>query len=216
MKRKKKSSAQLIINALLTGDHLMSKDISDMILEDDGRLIKVQDVASMLSKIKNTQRSDLGYFIKREKEGNTYTYFLVEEALELTEDQAYELTLKIGKDRYTLEQAIQDFPGLGKHVPSDRLPKGASKPKPEPKAVSKPKKPAKPAKAAKKPAAKKPARKAPVKKPAEKKEEAAVTPVTASIEGLDVEKLAADIIQKVIADLGSLRLKVSLDVDSED
>jgi hypothetical protein len=114
--RGKKSNAQLIIGVLLSGELLTSKEISEIIEKDHGRKIKIQDVASMLSKISNEKKCDLGFFIQREKDGNTFTYHMAEEALALSEDQAYGLTLKIGKSRYSLEQAAKDFPGLKKYI----------------------------------------------------------------------------------------------------
>lgn len=68
MKKKKadKSNAQLIIGALLSGKSLRSREISEMVLEDSGKEIKVQDVASMLSKLSDSQKCDLG-FLSRER-----------------------------------------------------------------------------------------------------------------------------------------------------
>ena len=187
----KKSNAQLIIGALMTGKSLGSRNISDMVSEIAGKEIKVQDVASMLSKISNTKKSDLGFFIKRVKEGNSFTYNMVDEILELSEEQAYDLTLKIGKDRYTLDEALEDFPGLCQYVP------GASpKAKPQPK---------------KSQTKKAVVKKAP-QKPAPKVAQATANPVS---DALNVEALVAGIIQKVTEELGNmdLRVKVSLNVE---
>ena len=127
MKRKKKTgktNGQLIVRALLTGRPLRIRDISKMISKEAGREIKVQDFSSILSKISDKKRCDLGHFVKRKKDGNSFVYSIVEEALELSEDKVYGLTLKVGKDKYKLEDALNESPGLGKYV------KGVDKAKP--------------------------------------------------------------------------------------
>ncbi|GEM_PF-1771395 len=223
----KKSNAQLIIGTLLTGKTLRSRDISDMVLKKTGREIKVQDVASMLSRISDSKKCDLGFFIERKQVGNGFVYHMVKEALKLSEEKAYGLTLKTGKERYSIDQAQKDFPGLAKYV------KGGSKPKPKLKSKSKPKaakpapakaakpavKAAKPAVKAAKPAVKaaKPAVKAakPVAKPVKKQASPVKKqPVSAPVlELADLEKLVAKIIQEKFE---GLNLKVSFKMDDED
>ena len=232
----KKSNAQLIIGTLLTGKTLRSRDISDMVLKKTGREIKVQDVASMLSRISDSKKCDLGFFIERKQVGNGFVYHMVKEALKLSEEKAYGLTLKTGKERYSIDQAQKDFPGLAKYV------KGGSKPKPKLKSKSKPKaakpapaKAAKPAVKAAKPAVKaaKPTVKAakpvakPVAKPAAKpvkkqaspvKKQPVSAPVLELANDKDLEKLVVKILQEKIEELGglTLNLKVSLKMDDED
>ncbi|MDM8552437.1 hypothetical protein QUF72_20290 [Desulfobacterales bacterium HSG2] len=172
-KQGKKSNAQLIIGTLLSGKTLKSRDVSDIIRKGDGKKINVQDVASMLSKVSNPRKSDLGYFIERVKDGNTFAYYMVKEAIKLSEEQAYGLTLKIGKDKYSLDRALKDFPGLRKYVKpgpkSKPAPSKVAKPAPSRPSPSKAAKPA-PSKAAK-PAPSKAAKPAPSKaaKPAPSK-----------------------------------------------
>lgn len=120
-KKEAKSNTQSIVGALLTGKSLRSRQIADMILEKEGKELKIQDVASMLAKISNTGKSDLGFFIQRVREGNSFTYKMAKEVLALSEEKAYHLTLRIGKDRYTLEQALEDIPGLAKYVDASRI-----------------------------------------------------------------------------------------------
>lgn len=178
----KKSNAQLIIGALLSGKTLKSRDISDMVLEDTGRLIKVQDVASMLSRISKVRNCELGHFIERKQVGNGFVYNMVKEALKLSEDQAYDLTLKTGKGRYTLDDALKDFPGLSKYAKAPKS-KAKSKAKPAPKKATKPaaKKATKPApKKAAKPAAKKTVKPA-VKKAAKPAPKKAVKPAVKTV-----------------------------------
>ena len=223
----KKSNAQLIIGTLLTGKTLRSRDISDMVLKKTGREIKVQDVASMLSRISDSKKCDLGFFIERKQVGNGFVYHMVKEALKLSEEKAYGLTLKTGKERYSIDQAQKDFPGLAKYA------KGGAKPKPKLKSKSKPKaakpapakaakpavKAAKPAVKAAKPAVKaaKPAVKAakPVAKPVKKQASPVKKqPVSAPVlELADLEKLVAKIIQEKFE---GLNLKVSFKMDDED
>ena len=86
MKKQKKSrtNIQLIVGTLLKGRVLGSRDISEMILDEEGKEIKIQDVASMLSKISSSKKCDLGFFITRKKKGNSFSYQMAKEALKLS------------------------------------------------------------------------------------------------------------------------------------
>jgi len=117
-KTESKSKSRLIVAALLTGKTLTSGEIALMVSKAAKKKIKIQDVASMLSKITDSKRCDLGLFIRKNKGENGFVYTMVEEALSLTEDKAYGLTLKIGPDKYMLEEALEDFPGLRKYAKS--------------------------------------------------------------------------------------------------
>jgi hypothetical protein len=114
--KEKKSTVHLIIETLMSGDPLRSKEITDIISDTSGKTVKVQDVASMLSRITDADKCELGYFIHKEREGNRFTYRVVDEFLNLSPKQAYGMTLKTGKERYPLDQALKDFPVLGKYV----------------------------------------------------------------------------------------------------
>lgn len=200
MKKKQKaakSNGRLIVGALMTGKPLSSRDIADMIFKSDGRKIKVQDISSLLSKISKKEKYELGHFIKKVKVGNGFTYQIVQEALELGEDKVYDLILKSGKDRYTIDQALSEFPALAKYVETGKSKvvskKGAAKPKAK-KAVLPPK----------------------IKSPAqaaEKKSEPAN--ILENMENKDLENLAAEVIQK-IAELGGLKLKVKVSVELDE
>ncbi|WP_207678709.1 hypothetical protein [Desulfonema magnum] len=200
-KQGKKSNAQLIIGVLLTGKDLKSREISEKIAETEGRTINVQDVASMLSKISDHNKCHLGYFIEREQKGNGFVYHMVQEALAFSEKKAYDLTLKTGKDRYTLAQALEEFPGLNQYVESPKARPGVKD-------------------IPKKPAAKKAAKAVKPAKPV-KKEKATVKPlseskVAASVsEDKKVEDMAARLIQK-IDELGGLNLNVKLSFQLEE
>jgi hypothetical protein len=114
--KEKKSTVHLIIETLMSGDPLRSKEITDIISDTSGKTVKVQDVSSMLSRITDADKCELGYFIHKEREGNRFTYRVVDEFLNLSPKQAYGMTLKTGKERYPLDQALKDFPVLGKYV----------------------------------------------------------------------------------------------------
>ncbi len=89
-----------------------------MVAESSGKDIKIQDVASILAKLSNSKKCDLGYLIKKQKTDRGYVYSLVKEAFNLTPEQTYDLTRKTGKNRFTLEEAIRKYPGLKKYVKS--------------------------------------------------------------------------------------------------
>ncbi|GBC62538.1 hypothetical protein DENIS_3510 [Desulfonema ishimotonii] len=87
-----------------------------MVSDAAGEPVKVQDIASMLSRLSNEEKCNLGYFIRKTPQGNAFLYSMVDEFLALNEDQAYGLTLKTGKNFYPFDQALTDFPDLGKYV----------------------------------------------------------------------------------------------------
>ncbi len=114
-----KSNARMVVAELLTGRSLKSRDISEILSRKTGREISTAGVSHILFRITDPEKCDLGYFIGKSREGNALVYTLVREALELSESRAYDLTLKRGAGRYTLEQALADYPGLRKYaVPS--------------------------------------------------------------------------------------------------
>jgi hypothetical protein len=192
MRKKKgnKSNAQLIIETLMSGETLRSREISDRISEAAGRDIKVQDVASMLSKLSDSKKCNLGFFIQRTKDGIGFVYQVADELLELSKAQAYGLALKTGKEKYPLEQALKDFPGLKKYVEPSKA-KSTAKKTAGKKAVTpvKVEKPAKTPKSQKTPAAK----------------EANFVP--AALEG---EKAIEKLAETVIRTLGDINLNVKI------
>lgn len=124
--KEKKSTVHLIIETLMSGNPLRSKEITDIISDLSGKPVKVQDVASMLSRITDAGKCELGHFIHKERDGNRFTYRVVDEFLKLSPQQAYGMTLKTGKDRYTLDQALKEFPTLEKYVVPGRSKKSGS------------------------------------------------------------------------------------------
>lgn len=207
-KRKKegKSNGRLIVDALMTGKPLSSRDIGDMIFKSDGRKIKVQDISSLLSKISKEDKYELGHFIKKVKGNNGFTYQIVEEAMALTQDKAYDLILKTGKNRYTIEQALNEFPDLRKYVET-----GKSKVTSEKKVAEKSAKPK--LKAEKSVVALPPRIKAPAKKENNPESSASVFEIPGGEDFL--EKLAAGIIRK-ITELGGLNLNVKVSVKPDE
>lgn len=116
MKRKTKTSSELIIDALRTGEELKLSEITKLISQYTGKDIKIQNVSSTVAKLSDSEKTEIGHFINRNKTKQGYTYKLADEALELTPEQTYGLVRKVGKDRYTLKDAIEQIPSLNKYV----------------------------------------------------------------------------------------------------
>ena len=112
----KKTNSEMIIDSLRAGQPLRSPDITEKVSEAAGKEIKIQDVASILAKLSNSDKCDLGYLISKKKTDRGYVYSLVKEAFSLTPEQTYDLTRKTGRDRFTLEEAVKKFPSLKKHL----------------------------------------------------------------------------------------------------
>jgi hypothetical protein len=121
MKHGKKTNSEYIIDALRFGNDLRSPEITEKVSELSGKKMKIQDIASILAKLSNSEKSDLGFFIQKKKTPRGYTYNLVPEIFELHEEQIYDLTRKTGQNRFTLEEAIDRSPGLKKYVKVSRL-----------------------------------------------------------------------------------------------
>src|SRR6056297_3551466 len=117
---KKKTNREMIIDVLRSGTPMRSPDITEKVSEAAGKQIKIQDVASILAKLSNSQKCDLGYLISKKKTDRGYVYSLVKEAFNLTPEQTYDLTRKTGKDRFTMEEALRKYPSLKKYVKSAR------------------------------------------------------------------------------------------------
>jgi hypothetical protein len=111
-----KNSIQQVIGILLRGGPSKSRDIAHKLSGRTGRKVKTGTVSSVLSRISDSEKCDLGRFIQKEKYGKAWVYRLVDEARALSEYQAYGLTLKTGEDRYPLERILREYPGLRKYV----------------------------------------------------------------------------------------------------
>ncbi len=118
MKRRKKTKSEFIIDALRTGEKMGTPDIVERVSKQSGKKIKIQDVASMLAKLSNSEKGDIGFLLQRKKVQKGYIYNLVPEALSFSPEKLYDLTRKTGKNRYTLAQAMEEQPDLKKYVHS--------------------------------------------------------------------------------------------------
>lgn len=127
MEREKKTNSEFIIDALRTGQEMRSPEITQKVADDSGKNIKIQDIASILAKLSNSDKCDLGFFIRKKRTNKGYTYSLVPEAATLHPEALYDLTRKTGKNRYTLEQIVADHPEVKKYVKAARLKNQAKK-----------------------------------------------------------------------------------------
>lgn len=121
MEPRKKTNSEFIIDALRFEKDLRSPEITQKVSELSGKKMKIQDIASILAKLSNSEKCDLGFFIQKKKTPRGYTYNLVTEIFELEPAQIYDLTRKTGKNRFTLEDALAKNPELKKYVKASRL-----------------------------------------------------------------------------------------------
>jgi len=121
MEYRKKTNSEYIIDALRFNKDLRSPEITEKVSELSGRKMKIQDIASILAKLSNSEKCDLGFFVQKKKTPKGYTYNLVPELFEIDFEQVYDLTRKTGKNRFTLEEALEKNPGLKKYVKASRL-----------------------------------------------------------------------------------------------
>ena len=121
MEQRKKTNSEYIIDSLRFNKDLRSPEITQKVSELSGKEMKIQDIASILAKLSNSEKCDLGFFIHKKKTPRGYTYNLVPEIFELEPAQIYDLTRKTGKNRFTLENALLKSPGLKKYVKASRL-----------------------------------------------------------------------------------------------
>lgn len=116
MARDKKTNSEYIIDTMLSGQPQRSPDITRMVSEASGKEIKIQDVASIIAKLSNSDKCDLGYFVKKKKTDRGYEYSLVKEILSLAPEEIYDLTRKTGQGRFTMDEALKKVPTLKKYV----------------------------------------------------------------------------------------------------
>lgn len=118
MKAAKKTNSEYIIDALCSQKNMTTPEIRDQVMAYSGKNMKLQDIASLLAKMTNREKCSLGFFIQRQKNANGYTYNLVPELFELSKKQIYDLTRRIGQDRFTLKDAVRKSPGLARYLPA--------------------------------------------------------------------------------------------------
>ena len=116
MRKEKKTSSELIVDALRTGKELRLSEITLLMSKYSGTDIKIQNVSSTMAKLSDSGKTEIGYFINRNKTKKGYVYKLADEALELTREQTYGLIRKVGKGRFTLKEALERVPSLTKYV----------------------------------------------------------------------------------------------------
>ena len=66
--KNKKTNSEMIIDSLRSGHPLRSPDITEKVSVAAGKEIKIQDVASILAKLSNSDKCDLGYLITKRKQ----------------------------------------------------------------------------------------------------------------------------------------------------
>ncbi|GEM_PF-2335295 len=140
--RKKISDIEWVIKTLLKGEALKSSDIAEKI-SGLGNEISSRRISGILSRISNPEKCDLGFFIEKVRSGNSFVYRMVKEALCIPEDKIADLAssgsaapgsaapqcgtvprsaLGCGYpggtpgNRYTLEQALKEFPALCRYA----------------------------------------------------------------------------------------------------
>lgn len=114
-----KTISEYIVDVLREGEFLRTPDIAEKVARASGRDVKIQDIASILTKITSYHISDVACLIEKKKTHRGYAYRLVDAALNLNPRQIYDLTRKTRKNRrprFTLEQALELYPELKKHV----------------------------------------------------------------------------------------------------
>lgn len=116
MNKKKKTSSELIVDALRTGEKLKLSEITELMSAYAGKNIKIQNVSSTMAKLSDSEKTEIGHFISRNKTKQGYVYKLADEALALTPEQTYGLIRKVGRDRFTLKDALEMEPSLKKYV----------------------------------------------------------------------------------------------------
>lgn len=121
MEKEKLTKNEIVINQLMDGDPVTTHDIADKV-SGNGEDMDAREVSTLMNKLCKT---DLGHFIEKKRKGRLFEYQIVDEARYLTPEEAYGLSLKIGKNRYPLEKALEDHPDLKKHVKSIRKKKAA-------------------------------------------------------------------------------------------
>ena len=123
----KKTSSELIVDALRTGRELKLSEITELMSQYTGKPIRIQNVSSTIAKLSDSTKTELGHFISRQKSKRGYLYKLADEALELTPEETYGLARKVGKNRFTLKQALERVPALEKYVSQSELKKPETK-----------------------------------------------------------------------------------------
>jgi len=113
--RKKISDIEWVIKTLMKGEAVKSSDIAEEISGAFGNEISSRRISGILSRISNPEKCELGFFIEKVRSGNSFVYRMVKEALCIPEDKIADLAGSAG-NRYTLDQALKDFPALCRYA----------------------------------------------------------------------------------------------------
>lgn len=112
------SQTRLVISALRSGRAMKSRDVAALVAERTGRVVRVERVSGVLSRLANPDKSDLAPFLVKEREGGALIYRLVEEAAALPDDVIHGLAIRRGPGARSLEEVLTAYPALGKYRPS--------------------------------------------------------------------------------------------------
>ncbi|MFZ2634228.1 MAG: hypothetical protein WA081_17580 [Desulfosalsimonadaceae bacterium] len=113
---KNKNRLENALDPLLTGKALLLSEIAKMVSDSTGEEIKIQYITRLMAKLRSTWTFEIGYFIKKNKTSQGYIFQLVPEILNLAPEEIYGLIRKTGKDRFTLEMALEKIPELRQYV----------------------------------------------------------------------------------------------------
>ena len=116
MPKENKTISEHVLDALMSGKTLLLSDITKRVSESAGKEVKIQDISSLMARLSNPGQFQTGHFIIKTKTPNGFEYSLVPEILALAPEEIYDLTRKVGKDRFTLEMAIEKIPELAQYV----------------------------------------------------------------------------------------------------
>jgi hypothetical protein len=116
MAKKKKTHSEMILDALLAGSPLLLKDITQKVGEASGNAVKIQEIGSLMTRLSNPERCEIGYFIRKIKTSQGFEYSLIAKILDLSPEEIYGLIRKTGKGRFTLEMVLKKIPELNRYV----------------------------------------------------------------------------------------------------
>jgi|GEM_PF-6780495 len=72
IERQQKTISEYIIDALWYGEGLRSPEIAEKVSELSGKEMRIQDIASVLSKLSNSNLHEIGFLIRRRKHSKGY------------------------------------------------------------------------------------------------------------------------------------------------
>jgi hypothetical protein len=116
MPKDKKTTSEHVLDALIDNKTILLSDITKLVSKSVGKEVKIQNISSLMARLSNPGQFQTGHFIIRTKTPNGFEYSLVPEILALAPEEIYDLTRKVGKDRFTLEMAIEKIPELAQYV----------------------------------------------------------------------------------------------------